>query len=79
LMSSYDSFFSFLFPATLILRLRVRKRRRTSGGNVLRLIQIRLTASSVEKITPECQANSPQFRVADSKSSGVVVIVPVGL
>jgi hypothetical protein len=31
-----------------------------AGKNVLRLIQIRLTTSSVEKITPACQANSPQ-------------------
>src|SRR6266496_2557971 len=28
-----------------------------SGGNVLRLIRIRLTTSSLEKISPACQAN----------------------
>jgi hypothetical protein len=31
-----------------------------SGENVLRLIQIRLTTPILEKITPTCQANSPQ-------------------
>jgi hypothetical protein len=37
-----------------------------SEANVLRLIQIRLAMSIVEKITPACQGNSPQTRIADS-------------
>jgi hypothetical protein len=43
-----------------------------SGGNVLRLIQIRLTTSSLEKIPPASQANSPQARIADSNSINAV-------
>src|SRR6266487_4424263 len=38
-----------------------------SGGNVLRLIQIRLAVSSLEKITSSCQRQkSRQSRTADS-------------
>jgi hypothetical protein len=40
----------FYFPASLILRLRVRRGKEPSGGRVLRLIQIRLTASSLDKL-----------------------------
>jgi hypothetical protein len=36
---------------------------------VLRLIQIRLTVSSLEKIWLACQTNSPQRRIADSSST----------
>src|SRR5262249_16250689 len=43
---------SFLFPAELPLWLRVRKRRRTSGEIVLRLIQIRLATPSLVKTSP---------------------------
>jgi len=35
-----------------------------SGEKVLRLIQIRLTASSLEKIWPACQDNSAQAQTA---------------
>jgi hypothetical protein len=43
-----------------------------AGRNVLGLIQIRLTTSSLEKITSASQANSPQPRVADSSSTNAV-------
>jgi hypothetical protein len=43
-----------------------------SGGRVLRLIQIRLTASSLSKIPTVCQVNSPQPRIADSSSTKAV-------
>ena len=41
--------FPFFFPADLTLELRVRRGEEPSGENVLRLIQIRLAASSFEK------------------------------
>jgi hypothetical protein len=63
---------SFLFPATLILELRGSGRgEEPSGGNVLRLIQIRLTTSSFEKKIAVCQANS-QPRIADWSSINAV-------
>jgi hypothetical protein len=44
-----------------------------SGGNVLRLIQIRLTASSLDKIAPASQDNSqrlePPIRVRQTPSA----------
>jgi hypothetical protein len=43
-----------------------------SGENALRLIQIRLTVSSLEKIWLGCQDNSPQDRIADSSSTNAV-------
>ena|SRR5438552_5893355 len=39
-----------------------------SGGNVLRLIQIRLATLSFEKIALGCQDNSPQAKIADPTS-----------
>ena len=48
---------SFLFPAGLMLELRVRKSEEPSGEEVLRLIQIRLATPSLTKI-PTCQTNS---------------------
>jgi hypothetical protein len=43
-------------PQNYFLSLRVRKRRRTSGEEVLRLIQIRLTTLRLAKISPARQA-----------------------
>ena len=40
---------AFLFPARLILLVQVRKRRRTSAGKVLRLIQDRLSDAEFGK------------------------------
>jgi hypothetical protein len=58
----------FFSPATLILRIAGPEgAKNLAGKNVLRLIQIRLTTSSVEKITPACQANSLRARIADSQ------------
>src|SRR5439155_1561139 len=65
--------FAFLSsPLSYFLRLRVRKRRGTRGELVLRLIQIRLATSSLERISPACQANSPRPRIADSSSTNAV-------
>ena len=65
--------FAFLSsPLSYFLRLRVRKRRGTRGEIVLRLIQIRLATSSLERISPACQANSPRPRIADSSSTNAV-------
>ena len=65
--------FAFLSsPLSYFLRLRVRKRRGTRGELVLRLIQIRLATSSLERISPGCQANSPRPRIADSSSTNAV-------
>jgi len=46
---------SFLFPATLILRIAGPEGEEPSGGMILRLIQIRLTTPSFEKIAVGCQ------------------------
>ena len=54
------------------MRVRVRKRRRTSGEEVLRLIQIRLSDAEFEKISLTCQANLPQAQTADSSSKNAV-------
>jgi hypothetical protein len=59
----------FLFPALLILFVAGReKAKEPSGGNVLRLIQIRLATPSMQKISLTCQENWPRFRIADSSS-----------
>jgi len=64
---SYGS--SFLFPRRVDSAIRgVRKRRRTQRGNVLRLIQIRLTTSSLGKILLGCQDKTLQARIADSSA-----------
>jgi hypothetical protein len=39
------------------------------AGKVLRLIQIRLTTPSFEKLTPARQAHSPHALIADSSSN----------
>src|SRR5262249_33368275 len=59
------------------LVLRVGKRRRTQRGNVLRLIQIRLAAPSLAKITPASQDNSPQARISDSSSKNAVSFLSI--
>jgi len=52
-----DSSFLFLFPAELLFRTCGSGRgEEPGGGKILRLIQIRLTTPSFEKITPTCQA-----------------------
>src|SRR4051794_23483339 len=38
----------------------------------LRLIQIRLTTLTLKKVSPACQASSPQPRVADSNSKNAL-------
>jgi hypothetical protein len=43
-----------------------------AGENVLRLIQIRLTTPSFEKISLARQDNSPQARIPDSSSINAV-------
>ena len=59
----------FFFPAALILRLEGSGRgEEPSGGNALRLIQIRLTASSLDKILLGCQDKTLQARIADSSA-----------
>src|SRR5262249_47994397 len=65
---------SFLFPARLMVRLRIRRRRRNWRGKLLRLIQNRLATPSLAKITPVSQTNSPQAEVADSSSTNAVRI-----
>jgi hypothetical protein len=40
-----------------------------SGEKVIRLIQIRLTTSSLEKILLDCQDETLQARIADSSSA----------
>ena len=45
------------------------EREEPSGEIVVRLIRIRLTASSLEKIWPACQAKKPQPRIAASSST----------
>ena len=53
---------SFFFPAALILRFAGPEgAKNLAGQNVLRLIQIRLTASSLDKITPASQDNSQRL------------------
>jgi hypothetical protein len=42
------------------------------GERVLRLIQIRLATSSVEKITTACQASSLRPRITDSNSTNAL-------
>jgi hypothetical protein len=60
----------FFFPAILILLVAGSGRgEEPSGGEVLRLIQIRLVTPSVIKITPAGQENSPQPRTVDSSST----------
>jgi hypothetical protein len=59
----------FFCPATLILELRGSGRgEEPSGGNVLRLIQIRLATLSLQKISLVCQGKSAQLQIADSSS-----------
>jgi len=68
---SYGS--SFLFPAALTLRFGgPEEAKKPSGGNVLRLIQIRVTTSSFEKTSTASQDNSPQARITDSSSTKAV-------
>jgi hypothetical protein len=63
----------FSFPATLISAIRGSGRgEEPSGANVLRLIQIRLIAPSLEKISAACQLESPPVQVADSSSTKAV-------
>jgi hypothetical protein len=62
----------FCFPATLILRIAGPEGGEEPAGEVLRLIQIRLTTPSFEKISLACQANSPQARIADLSSTNAV-------
>jgi hypothetical protein len=48
--------FPFFFPAPLILKVAGQEEAKNlAGENVLRLIQIRLTTSSLQEITPACQ------------------------
>src|SRR5437899_5909902 len=61
-----------LFPAALILVVAGPEGAKNLAGDVLRLIQIRLTKSSFEKILPACQANSAQLRIAHSSSTKAV-------
>src|SRR4029453_18004006 len=42
------------------------------GGDVLRLIQIRLTTPSLQEISPVCQANLQDARIAASSSRNAV-------
>jgi hypothetical protein len=64
----------FFSPQCLFCwRLRVWKgAKNLAGKNVLRLIQIRLTVSSLEKISPSSQDNSPRARSADSSPTNAV-------
>jgi len=55
-----DSWFFLSFPATWILVAGPEGDEERSGEEVLRLIQIRLTTSSLAKNTLACQVNSPQ-------------------
>src|SRR5437867_13119813 len=61
----------FFFPAALILRFAGPEGAKNLAGEVLRLIQIRLTAWSLEKITPASQDNSrhAQIRVPQTQSA----------
>jgi hypothetical protein len=52
----------FVYPALLILLVAGPEgAKNLSGGNVLRLIQIRLRTPSLQRILPACQDNSPQI------------------
>ncbi len=74
LVESMDSwFFLSVFPAELILVVAGPEgAKNLAGENVLRLIRIRLATPSLQKISPACQANSPQVRIADSSSRNAV-------
>src|SRR6266446_9011588 len=52
----------FFFPATLILRLAGPEETKNLAGKDLRLIQIRLTAPSLDKIKPTSQDNSQRLK-----------------
>ena len=70
-MDSYG--FPFFVPAALILKVAgPEETKNLAGRNVLRLIRIRLTTSSLEKILPVCQDNSPPTQIADSSSRNAV-------
>jgi len=61
----------FLFsPRRLILRVAgLKERRKRAGRSILRPIQIWFVDAEFEKITPACQANSPQPQIVDSSST----------
>jgi hypothetical protein len=55
-----DSSFSFRFPAQVDSVASPKGAKDEAGRGILRLIQIRLAALSLEKIWLGCQDNSPQ-------------------
>jgi hypothetical protein len=63
---------SFLFPRRVVSAIAGLEEAKNPAGKVLRLIQILLTPPSFEKISPICQVNSPQPRIADSNSRNAV-------
>jgi hypothetical protein len=73
-LSTESMVLPFFCPATLILwNCESERDEERSGGKVLRLIQIRLATSSLEKISPTCQHNSlqvqPPIRVPVTQSA----------
>jgi hypothetical protein len=74
LMADPYLFTTFFFPAELILwNCGSGRGEEPSGGDVLRLIQIRLATASFAKISPTCQDKS----LANAKVDGTATFFPI--
>ena len=65
-------FFPFSFPRRVDSAIAGLEEAENLAGKVLRLIQIGLATPSLAGISPTCQTNSPQARIADSSSTNAV-------